>query len=98
MLLYARAGRSLWVGSALSHGAFPLDCDNRSLTRAGGCGVSGRNLAEVNGIALSLLGKKEVVMLQNRAVEAPWRSSLAQSNKRSATYPCTDMTLRQNGA
>jgi hypothetical protein len=39
-------------------------------------------LAGVNGMALGLLVKLEVVMLQNRAVEAPWRSSLAQSNKR----------------
>lgn len=73
---------SLWLGSALSHGEFPLDCDNRSLTRAGGFGVTGRKLAEVKGIALSLLVKLEVFMLQNRAVEAQWRSSLAQSNKR----------------
>jgi len=77
--LVARAWRSLWVGSALSLGEFPLDCDNRSITRAGASGVSSRKLAEVNGIALSLLVKLEVVMLQNRAVEAPQRSSLAQS-------------------
>ncbi len=62
----------------------PLYRDNCSITRTGAHGEPRRKLAEVNGIAPSPLEKVGDVMLQNRAVEAPWRSSLARSNKRSA--------------
>lgn len=66
-------------GLALTLGQVPFDCDNRSITRAGGIDDPGRILALVNEMALGPLAELEVVMLQKRAVEAPQRSGLAQS-------------------